>query len=301
MNIDAAINALKLKVGGSTYSMYGSRNFSDGTCDCSGAVYYGLRKGGGSNFGYIPSTETLHEYLLQNGYSLKAENTVFDMVKGDVIIWGKKGYSAGENGHTGIAIDDQRWLECTAWHDLGETIQFHQHRWEMNGKPYYYVYTYTGRSPVVPGPDVDITYGLHVKGGSWLDPVVNFNKVNSNGYAGLPNHEHDMLYVRVSHGTLKYRVHTIKSGWLSWVSNGNPNDTVNSCAGIFGETIDGVQMVYLTPAGEYYKNAYYRSQTTKRSDWLPEVGDDSDYAGIYGEPLDRLQAQINMRDPFFEE
>ena len=52
---------------------------------------------------------------------------------------------------------------------------------------------------------------------------------------------------------------------------------------------------------EYYKNAYYRSQTTKRSDWLPEVGDDSDYAGIYGEPLDRLQAQINMRDPFFEE
>ena len=65
MDIDAAINALKLKVGDSTYSMYGSRNFSDGTCDCSGAVYYGLRKGGGSNFGYIPSTETLHTYLLQ--------------------------------------------------------------------------------------------------------------------------------------------------------------------------------------------------------------------------------------------
>ncbi|GAA3251825.1 hypothetical protein LMG8520_0656 [Lactococcus lactis subsp. lactis] len=74
MDIDAAINALKEKIGKSTYSMEGSRDFSDGTCDCSGAVYYGLRKAGCSDFGYIPSTETLHEYLVQNGITLKAEN-----------------------------------------------------------------------------------------------------------------------------------------------------------------------------------------------------------------------------------
>lgn len=298
MNIEATIQALTEKVGTCTYSMYGSRDFSDGTCDCSGAVYYGLRHGGGSDFGYIPSTETLHAYLVQNGFTLKAENEPFNMERGDVIIWGKKGESAGENGHTGICIDTQNWLECTAWHDLGETIQNHDERWVMAGRPFYYVYHYTGTTP---GTNADITYGLHVKGGDWLAPVVNFNNINSDGFAGLPNHEHDMLYARVNHGALKYRVHTIEAGWLDWVTNGDPNDTVNGCAGMFGQTIDGVQMVYLTPAGEYYRSAYYRSQTTQRADWLPEVTDDLDFAGMFGEPLDRLQAAVNINDPFFEQ
>ena len=298
MDIDAAINALKKKIGKSTYSMEGSRDFSDGTCDCSGAVYYGLRKAGCSDFAYITSTETLHEYLVQNGITLKAENEPFNMEKGDIIIWGKQGQSAGANGHTGICIDNQNWIECTAWHDLGETIQNHDKRWVMAGKPFFYVYHYTGRTP---GINPNVTYGLHVKGGDWLSPVVNFNPVNSDGYAGLPNHEHDMLYARVDHGALKYRVHTIEAGWLDWVTSGNPNDPVNGCAGMFGQTIDGVQMVYLTPSGEYYRNAYYRSQTTKRADWLPEVADDSDFAGIFGEPLDRLQAAVNIRDPFGEQ
>lgn len=183
----------------------------------------------------------MHEYLVQNGITLKAENEPFNMEKGDIIIWGKQGQSAGANGHTGICIDNQNWSECTAWHDLGETIQNHDKRWVMAGKPILYVYSYTGRTP---GTNPNVTYGLHVKGGDWLSPVVNFNPVNSDGYAGLPNHEHDMFYARVDHGVLKYRVHKIEAGWLDWVMNGNPNDSVNGCAGMVGQTIDGVQMVY---------------------------------------------------------
>lgn len=146
LNIENGISALKQQIGRATYSMYGSRNFSDGTCDCSGAVYYGLRKSGCSDFGYIPSTETMHQWLLDNNYKLIAENAEWKMQAQDVIIWGRKGESAGEGGHTGIAVDGQNWIECTAWSgggngaEGGVIISNHDSRWAMNGCPYFYVY-----------------------------------------------------------------------------------------------------------------------------------------------------------------
>ncbi len=111
MDMNKGISAMQSKVGKSTYSMYGSRYYTDGTADCSGAVYYALRNGGGYDFGYIPSTETLHAYMRNNGFSLIAENKDFPMQRGDVIIWGKQGFSGGANGHTGIK--KKEWQECT--------------------------------------------------------------------------------------------------------------------------------------------------------------------------------------------
>ena len=313
-DIDKTIAFLKSKIGHVTYSMYGSRNFSDGTCDCSGAVYTGLVQGGFAPMSYIPSTETLHAWLIGNGCQLIAENTEWQMQKGDIVIWGRKGYSAGAGGHTGICIDGQNWLECTAWRDLGETIQNHDARWAMNDQPYFYVYRYTGTTnskPVqasnvsISAPKANVSYGLHLLGGSWLDEVTNFGS-GDNGFAGLPNHQHDLLYIRVDHGSVKYRVHTVKSGWLPWVTKGDRTDTVNGCAGIAGEVIDGVQIIFLTPAGEPYQQAYYRSQTTQRAGWLGVVCDDGTslpqytdtYAGLFGEPLDRLQIGISSINPF---
>lgn len=152
LNIENGISALKQQIGRATYSMYGSRNFSDGTCDCSGAVYYGLRKSGCSDFGYIPSTETMHQWLLDNNYKLIAENSEWKMQAQDVIIWGRKGESAGAGGHTGIAVDGQNWIECTAWSgggngaEGGVIISNHDCRWAMNGCPYFYVYRYQQNS-----------------------------------------------------------------------------------------------------------------------------------------------------------
>lgn len=146
LNIENGISALKQQIGRATYSMYGSRNFSDGTCDCSGAVYYGLTNGGVKPLGYIPSTETMHQWLLDNNYKLIAENSEWKMQAQDVIIWGRKGESAGAGGHTGIAVDDQNWIECTAWSgggngaEGGVIISNHDSRWAMNGCPYFYVY-----------------------------------------------------------------------------------------------------------------------------------------------------------------
>jgi len=146
VNIAKGIDLLKQQIGRASYSMYGSRNFSDGTCDCSGAVYYALTNSGVKPFGYIPSTETMHSWLTSNGYSLIAENTEWEMQAQDVIIWGQKGQSAGAGGHTGIAVDGQNWIECTAWTGGGNganggvIIANHDSRWAMNDRPYFYVY-----------------------------------------------------------------------------------------------------------------------------------------------------------------
>lgn len=145
---------------------------------------------------------------------------------------------------------------------------------------------------------VHVTYALHQKSKKWLNPVKDFGS-GSNGFAGVPNSVHDMLYIKVNHGSIKYRVHTKEDGWLPWIKKANKNDTVNGVAGIKGHTIDGVQIVYTTPSGETYQQAYYRSQTTQRTGYLGTCADNGSvsgydsWAGMLGEPLDRLQIHIN--------
>jgi len=150
---------------------------------------------------------------------------------------------------------------------------------------------------------VHVTYALHQKGKKWLNPVKDFSS-GSNGFAGVPNSVHDMLYIKVNRGSIKYRVHTKEDGWLPWVHKGNKNDTVNGVAGIKGHTIDGVQMYYTTPNGETYKQAYYRSQTTQRTGYLGVCADNGtvagydSWAGMLGAPLDRLQIHINENSKY---
>ena len=75
-------------------------------------------------------------------------------------------------------------------------------------------------------------------------------------------------------------------------------DSVNGMAGVWGQTIDGVQMYYVTPGGDY-RQVYYRSQDVDHAGWWGEVCDDGttyggdDYAGYYGHALDRLQVYIS--------
>lgn len=135
INIEAGLAVVQRFVNNCSYSMYGSRYYTDGTCDCSGSVYRILRESGGFDYGYIPSTETLHDYLMKLGYEKIAENSDFPMQRGDIIIWGQKGYSAGAGGHTGIALDNQNWIECTGWKDT-TIIANHDQRWVMAGCPY---------------------------------------------------------------------------------------------------------------------------------------------------------------------
>jgi len=144
----------------------------------------------------------------------------------------------------------------------------------------------------------NVTYDLHQLNGTWLGEVTNFSNDPVNGFAGNPNHAHDALVMKVSHGSVKYRVHTVQDGWLPYVTGYDRRNAANGFAGIMGHAIDGVQIYYTTPAGETFQQAYYRSQTTKRAGWLPSVRDDTDFAGMLGEPLDRLQIKIGTVNPF---
>lgn len=150
MDLNKMMNEGRNCVGKFSYSMFGSRTGADSTADCSGFVYRCVQAGGGKGYPFVPSTETLHEYLKQNGFALISENREWNMQAGDIVIWGKKGQSAGAGGHTGICLDGQNWVECTAYRNLGVTIQNHDARWAMNGGPYFYVYRLNGGSKPTP-------------------------------------------------------------------------------------------------------------------------------------------------------
>lgn len=159
------------------------------------------------------------------------------------------------------------------------------------------------QTPAKPAADkgavvTNVTYDLHQLNGTWLGEVTNFSSDPVNGFAGNPNHAHDALVVKVNHGSIKYRVHTSQDGWLPYVTGYNRGNSATGFAGTMDHAIDGVQIYYTTPSGETYQQAYYRSQTTKRAGWLPAVRDDTDFAGMIGEPLDRLQIKIGTNNPF---
>lgn len=148
-------------------------------------------------------------------------------------------------------------------------------------------------------PAYQLHYALHVLGGGWWSEVTDWHgDDDASGYAGSPNTKHDMLLAYVTKdgarvpGALKYRVHVVGGGWLPWVQRADYNDAASGMAGNWGQAIDGVQLYFETPGGEEYQQAWYRSQTTQRAGWLDAVKDDTGFAGIYGEPLDRLQARI---------
>lgn len=152
--------------------------------------------------------------------------------------------------------------------------------------------------PKSTGKSVNIHYALHSRNGSWNEAVTDFNDGDSDGFAGVPYGSHDMLIAWVDSGTLRYRVHTEEAGWLGWVQTADYGDSVNGMAGIWGQTVDGVQMYYITPDGNY-KQVYYRSQDVAHAGYWDEVCDDGstyggdDYAGMYGYALDRLQCYVS--------
>lgn len=95
MSIDTetAIAWMSARAGKVTYSMT-YRN-GPSSFDCSSAVYFALRSAGASNNGWAVNTESEHDWLVKNGYTKIADGHGADARRGDVFIWGKRGFSAG--------------------------------------------------------------------------------------------------------------------------------------------------------------------------------------------------------------
>lgn len=117
--------------------------------DCSSAVYNALIAGGFLPQGTaIGNTETLFNDLERNGWEQVQpdKNGNYPAKRGDVFIWGNRGYTLGAAGHTGIFIDDQdNMIHCNAGYN-SITINDHDYIWSLNGFPAVTIYQYTGKN-----------------------------------------------------------------------------------------------------------------------------------------------------------
>ncbi|MCI5997007.1 MAG: NlpC/P60 family protein [Parvimonas sp.] len=107
---DKIIKWFEQRKGKVTYSM--ERRTGPNSYDCSSAVYYAVCEALGLEVGYPVSTETEHEFLLKNGFEKIADNSEWSAKRGDVFILGRKGYSAGAGGHTGVFVDKDHIIHC---------------------------------------------------------------------------------------------------------------------------------------------------------------------------------------------
>lgn len=212
INLEKAIEKMyDLQRKGTKYSMNYSRTGADGTADCSGAVYASVCAGGGSNFGYVPSTETLHAYLLQNGFELVTENQPWQAKRGDITIWGRKGQSAGAGGHTGIWVDGNNWIECTAWKN-GVVVSDHDQRWIANGRPYYYTYRLKGgttnQTPTPQKPS---------ESGAWIPENGTFTSNTAINLRAEANTAGKVISLMSAGSKIKYDAYKIDSNGYVWI------------------------------------------------------------------------------------
>ncbi|CYU89965.1 TPA: glucosaminidase domain-containing protein [Streptococcus suis] len=134
INLETSIRWMSDRVGKVSYSM----DYRNGpnSYDCSSAVYYALMAGGAISAGWAVNTEYMHDWLIRNGYVLVAENKPFNAKRHDVFIWGKRGYSSGEGGHTGIFVDNVNIIHCNFKRN-GITIDDYN---KVSRGMYYYLY-----------------------------------------------------------------------------------------------------------------------------------------------------------------
>lgn len=143
INIENAIAWMRARQGQVSYSME-DRDGPD-SYDCSSSVYYALRSAGASSAGWAVNTEYEHDWLIKNGYELISENQPWDAKRGDIFIWGRRGYSSGAGGHTGMFVDSDNIIHCNYARN-GITVNDHDDIWYSAGQPYFYAYRLTNQN-----------------------------------------------------------------------------------------------------------------------------------------------------------
>lgn len=133
----------------------------------------------------------------------------------------------------------------------------------------------------------NVYYSVKANGRTYSE-IKNYNNTDGNGYAGVENKAISDVTAMVDKGQISYRVHTKGGRWLPWVNGYNWGDHNNGYAGN-GRPIDGIQFKSTGTGGRIW----YRASTTTSNSYLPWVVEDTDYAGIYGKTIDKLQVVID--------
>ena len=136
-----------------TYSMFGSRDGSDGTGDCSGIMSRVL-KDVGFNIQGLPSTVTLGKQLANNGFYRVSVNQNWDAITGDIVMmsWGADmSQSGGAGGHVGVMMDDTYFISCDYSTQGAPGQAINTYSWNdyyAANKPYYIeVWRYSDNAP----------------------------------------------------------------------------------------------------------------------------------------------------------
>lgn len=133
MNTDVLINWFESRRGKLTYSMYGSRNGSDGTADCSGSISQALKEAGVNIVG-LPSTVTLGSQLAKNGFYRVSKNEDWNGQRGDIILmsWGADmSQSGGAGGHVGVLEDANTFISVDYWTGGQVGTAVSSHNWDQ--------------------------------------------------------------------------------------------------------------------------------------------------------------------------
>ena len=137
----------------------------------------------------------------------------------------------------------------------------------------------------------DVIYRVKA-GGKWYSAVKNLED-----FAGVVGKPITDVAIKVTKGTVKYRVHIKGNGWLPYVTGYNIKDHNNGYAGN-GKVIDAIEIYYSTPSDYAKKNGYlkakYRVSPLKDSYYSYQYDNEKSngqdgYAGDFGKAIDRLQ------------
>lgn len=138
----------------------------------------------------------------------------------------------------------------------------------------------------------DVFYRVRTKAHGWLSEVKNLTD-----YAGWKESPVTDVAVKVSAGTVKYRVHVKGGNWLPYVTGYDVNDSKNGYAGN-GKPIDAVEIYYYTPNGiKPAKKAKYRVAPVNKGYYSWQLDDEKTngqdgYAGLFGREIGKVQVVI---------
>lgn len=253
MNVENLINWFISRRGKLTYSMYGSRNGTDGTADCSGAVSQALKESG-INIQGLPSTVYLGVQLAQNGFTRISENQDWDAQRGDIVMMSygaDMSQSGGAGGHVGVMMSSTDFISVDYWTGGQAGTAVSSHIWNdyynAQNPPYIEVWRY--KSTPKPTPVTYIGTSAHVQDVGWktytqtigttgkslrLEAFVLPAGIEGEGHIqdlgwtarrksgeiiGTAGSAKRLEAIKL-YGNIKYRVHIQGIGWTGWVESG---------------------------------------------------------------------------------
>lgn len=210
-----------------------------------------------------------------NGYKTRYAHIAYGTVNVNRGTTVSAGQVIGYMGNTGTSYGGHLHFEVIS--PSGEKIN-----------PYPYLTTALPSTTTTSNQNVDVYYRVKTQKHGWLPEVKNLDD-----YAGYQNSPVTSVAIKVSQGTIKYRVHNKGGKWLPYVTGYNINEFTNGYAGN-NNIIDAIEVYYYTPntirpykKARYKVNGYPYQYDNERTNGM------DGYAGVIGVPITTMQIKVD--------